>query len=157
MSLWRETLSEEEITEATSRARTNKKAIEVYETLKRFKDISFEEGDFLLRYDAQYNWDSDLEDKKTWKIERFSDTNDSYRKYKVVHVDEVGLPYVQKVLFNGNMSGEAKCLAGYDLDWTKFLPDPDFLDHHLLMEEEDVFDPLNAYKERKGDRKRKTK
>jgi hypothetical protein len=153
MSLWRDTLTPEEILKATEKARTNKKAIEVHETLKRFKDISFEEGDFLIRYDARWDWDSDTEDHKIWEIERFSDTNDAYRKYKVVHVDEVGLPYVQKVLFNGNMSGEAKCLAGYDLDWTMFKYDPDFSDHHLLMEEGDHFDPLELYKEKKSERK----
>ena len=155
MSLWRKTLSAEKIEKKASKARTNKKAIEVYETLKRFKDISFEEGDYLLRYDVIIDYGSDLEDKKIWKIERFSEANDSYRKYKVVYVDEVGLPYVQKILFNGNVSGEAKCLAGYDLDWTIFKMDPDFLDHHLLMEEEDVFDPLNTYKECKVTKKTK--
>jgi hypothetical protein len=73
-----------------------------------------------------------------------------------VHVDEAtGLPFVQKVLFNGEMSGEAKCLAGFDLDSTKFVADPDFIDHHLLAEEEDTFDPLQIYKEKRV--KRKTK
>lgn len=147
MSLWRDTKSANEIEVSAEDARTNKKAIEVYETLKRFLEIQFEEGDFLLRYDAEYDWEKDDGEEKTWVVEKFSEVNPVPRKYKVVYVDDVGLPYIQKVLFNGNLCGEAKCLAGYDLDHTKFLPDPDFLDHHLLKEEEDAFDPLEVYKE----------
>ena len=154
MSLWRDTMSAEEIIKIREASR-NKKAEEVYEVLKRFLDITFEEGDYLLRYNAEWDWKSDEEDKKKWKVELFSEKNQTPRKYKVVYVDEVGLPYVQKVLFNGEMSGSAICLAGFDLDWTMFKPDPDFVDHHLLMEEEDVFDPLQVYKEKRSERKTK--
>ena len=152
MSLWREEFDEKELEEVMESA-MNKKAMEVFDVLKRFSDIKFEEGDFLLRYDCMYNR-VDGEWKQNWEVEKFSETNDSPRKYKVVHVDKAtGLPFVQKVLFNGEMSGEAKCLAGYDLDSTKFLPDPDFIDHHLLAEEEDQFDPLQVYKEKRVKRK----
>lgn len=151
MSLWRDTKTQEEIEDASFSAR-NKKAEEVFEVLKRFKDITFEEGDYLLRYDAEWDWDLPDGEEKVWKIELFSETNKSPRKYKVVYVDEAGLPYVQKVLFNGEMSGSATCLAGFDLDWTTFKPDPDFMDHHLLMEEEDIFDPLQVYKEKRNER-----
>lgn len=151
MSLWRDTMSPEEIGTMSFRAR-NKKAEEVYDILKRFQDISFEEGDFLLRYDASWDWDMPEGEERVWKVEQFSDINKSPRKYKVVYIDEAGLPYVQKVLFNGEMSGSATCLAGFDLDHVKFVPDPDFMDHHLLAEEEDVFDPLTIYKEKKRER-----
>lgn len=147
MSLWKDTMSSKEIKDTASNAR-NHKAEEVYDVLKRFKEISFEEGDFLLRYD--HTWDDNVNEYK-WRIERFSEKNDSPRKYKVVYVDEVGIPYIQKVLFNGDMSGDARCLAGYDLDNTVFKLDPDFADHNILMEEEDIFDPLEVYKEKRSE------
>lgn len=149
MSLWRDNFNEEEIKGFAEGSR-NRKAEEIYDVLVRFKDITFEEGDFLLRHDLEYNYETY---EYFWVIEKFSEVNQSYRKYKVVYVDEVGLPYVKKVLFNGDLCGEAKCLAGYDLDRTKFLPDPDFMDHHLLAEEDEEFDPLQVYKEKRVKRK----
>ena len=133
----------------------NRKAEEIYDVLKKFKDIQFEEGDFLLKYDYEHIKNATTGDwELVWVMEKFSDLNDSPRKYKVVHVDkDTGLPFVQKVLFNGDMSGEARCIAGYDLDYVKFLPDPDYIDHHLLAEEEEEFDPLNAWKEKRSERK----
>lgn len=153
MTLWREIANSEEELQNTALFARNKKAEEVFNVLKKIKDITFEEGDYLLRYNAEWDFDSDTDDKK-WKLELFSDTNTSPRKYKVVYVDEVGLPYIQKVLFNGGMSGSAVCLAGFDLDWVKFVHDPDFVDHHLLADESDQFDPLDVYREKRRERKK---
>lgn len=157
MSLWREQFEPLEI-ESVMLAAMNNKAREVYEVLKEFNNIKFEEGDYLLRYDGTWDWEVD-ENKIKWELEKFSEKNDSPRKYKVVHVDEdTGLAFIQKLLFNGELSGEAKCIAGYDLKWVKFLPDPDFIDHHLLAEEDENFDPLEVYKGKRRDHfKSKTK
>lgn len=154
MSLWRDQEdldTEKKLKEKAYNAR-NRKADEVHEVLGRIKDLTFEEGDFLVRQDycrhRDDNWNIISEG---WETEKFSHVNDSPRKYKVVYVDEVGLPYIQKVLMKGGLNGEAKCLAGFDLSHTKFIHDPDFVDHTIFNEEDDRFDPQDLYKEKRDE------
>ena len=127
----------------------NCKAENIYETLKIMKDITFSLGDILIRKDRV--WNDSEEDYTAWYTERFSDANDSHRKYEVVHVDEVGLCYVQKIGMKGGNVGDVKCIAGFDNAWVKFEHDPDFIDHHILCDEDDEFDPLEIYKEKRSE------
>ena len=127
----------------------NRDADSVYNTLMYIKEVGdFQVGDVLIKYDNRYNYDlGDYE----WKIEKFSKKNDAPRKYKVVHRDAAGLPYVMKISMKGEYCGDLKCIAGYDLSYTKFEYDPDFIDHQILADEDDNFDPQAVYKEKRDE------
>ena len=128
----------------------NRGAQQVYETLMYIKEVgNFEENDILIKKDGWHDWSDG--GKKVWNIEKFSSSNDAPRKYKVVHIDEAGLPYVMKVSMKGELCGDMKCIAGYDLECTKFEYDPDFLDHQILAEEDEKFDPQEVYKEKRDE------
>lgn len=137
----------------------NAKAQAVYETLLSIKDLKFEKGDILIKQELE--WDDDFT-VQSWVTEKFSKTNCAPRKYEIIFVDEVGLPYVSKISMNSKYCGDIRCVAGYDLGYTRFCYDPDFLDHQILAEEDENFDPQQIYKEKRDEHfktrpKRKTK
>lgn len=128
-------------------ARTHRANI-IYDALQEMKGMRYNVGDFLIKKISA--WDSDLYEKDSsydghWKIETFSETNPAPRKYKVVAIDDVGIPYIQKVLFNGKLQGEVTCILNADPDYIKYELDPDFADHFILSDDEN-FDPLDSYK-----------
>ena len=161
-SLLKDTLSEEDLKELIEEAR-NGRARDIFYALEAIKDFHFEENDILVHMSCENGWGTKDKDKN-WEVEAFSKANVAPRKYRVVHTDEVGLPYVQKVSMKGELCGDVKCMASYDSDYHKFEHDPDFVDHQILADEGDVFDPQEVYKEKRDEyfqlkpkAKRKTK
>lgn len=135
--------TDKEFTTAVSNA-TNRQAEQIIHTLHQIKDVgNFEEGDILIREERKTG--------DTWVTEKFSKVNSAPRKYKVLYVDEVGAPYVSKISMKGDLCGDIKCVYGYDMYWYRFRHDPDFLDHQILAEEDDKFDPQEVYKEKRSE------
>lgn len=127
----------------------NRGADQVYDTLKYIQNVgNFQENDILIKQTRGYC--EHAEDYR-WFTEEFSSSNSAPRKYKVVHVDDVGLPYIMKVSMKGELCGDMKCIAGYDLNYTKFEYDPDFIDHQILADEGEDFDPQEVYKEKRDE------
>ena len=147
----RDYMTEEEIV-AAARASRNGNADIIFRALTALKNKNFKEGDFLIRINAKWDWDSD--NNKKWQIEPFSESNATPRKYKIVYVDEFGIPFLRRVLFNGLLANEMFCMTNFDLDWVEFLIDPDSIDHILLSDDDDVFDPLLAYRKVKRESKK---
>lgn len=125
----------------------NRKADKVHDTLEVMQHIHFQVGDVLIKKEKHLGDDDEL----VWTTEPFSSVNSAPRKYEVVHVDKVGLPYVSKISMKGAYCGDIKCMAGFDFDWQKFEYDQDFLDHQILAEEDEKFDPQEVYKEKRDE------
>lgn len=118
----------------------------VYRSLKQMQEYNFIEGDILIH--KTLDWTGvDVE----WVTEKFSGITQAPRKYKVVHVDDVGLPYVQRIGMKGGVIGDIKCLAGYDDSSDVFIHDPDFIDHQIIADDDDTFDPQEVYKENRDE------
>lgn len=134
-------------------ARTHRANI-IYDALQEMKGMRYNVGDFLIRKNCV--WDSDRHDKDSsygghWETEAFSETNPAPRKYKVVAIDDVGMPYIQKVLFNGKLQGEIICALNSEPSYIRYELDPDFADHFILSDDEN-FDPLDSYKVNKNEK-----
>ena len=69
-------------------------------------------------------------------------------KYRIVHIDQYGIPYTQRILISGKLQkDDIDCLAHKDLDFQKFELDPDFVDYILLGNDPATYDPYRHYKE----------
>lgn len=158
-----EGMSDDELNDALEYAR-NRRAEDVYNALMVIKDYHFQLGDILIKNSLHNYYNDNDEYVSKWEIEPFSKRNKAPRKYKVVHIDDVGLHYIQKIRMQGDLCGELICLAAFDSDYDKFEYDPDFLDHQILAEEEESYDPQELYREKRDEHfklrpktKRKTK
>ena len=137
--------------EAAIKEARNTSASEIFDTLTLIKDLNFQEGDILIKYEARFDYNTPSKDDKTWSVESFSAINSAPRKYQVIHVDEVGLHYITKISMSGDYCGDIKCIAGFNCKLVKFDYDPDFLDHLILAEKDDIFDPQEIYKEKRDE------
>ena len=127
----------------------NSKADTVHDTLIYMRDLGkFNEGDILIKKEGYYDWKTD---ENIWSTESFSRSNEAPRKYMVVHVDEVNLPYVMKIGMKGDLCGNMTCIAGHDINTVRYEYDPDFIDHQILADEEDAFDPQEIYREKRDE------
>lgn len=67
------------------------------------------------------------------------------RKYKVVDIDEFGIPFAVPILFN-NKYGNVFDLASVDLIYNSFSIDPDFEAFLLLKNEGEEYNPWEKLK-----------
>ena len=119
--------------------------------LRAVKDFKFEVGIYLIKKTSCYN--SDI-GNYAWSIEKFSKSRDVPRKYKVVSLDEFGIPFLQKVLYNGKLHQELVYLGNQDCSHTFYEVDPDMQYHVILGEDETNFDPQTTYKQERYGGKR---
>lgn len=123
--------------------------------LRATNDFKFMIGVFLIKRTKDYNSDTG---KYSWVMEKFSKTRDVPRKYKVVAVDEYGIPFLKKVLYNGKLHKDMVYLGNQDCTYVHYEVDPDMQFHVILGEDEKTFDPQTTYnQERYGGKHGKTK
>lgn len=101
----------------------------------------FDIGCFMLKKETV--WTNNV---KHWATETFG-KNSTSRKYKVVAVDEFGIPFFQRVQFDGKLQKEIKYMANIDINHSTFVPDPDMECFILLGGDMENFDPMESYKE----------
>ncbi len=100
----------------------------------------FSVGDYLIKKvkNHQYN---------RWDIEIFSGkSNDVYRKYKVLRIDDVGIPYITKIRYDGKPSQRIFPLCNVDLEYEHYELDPEY-ETYLLLGKENEYDPQGKWKE----------
>jgi hypothetical protein len=66
-----------------------------------------------------------------WSLEKYGQ-HDTVRKYKIVGLDEYGIPFYKKVLHNGKLCDHLKYMGNLDLRFYQFHVDPDMQDYILL-------------------------
>lgn len=138
--------------EAAVNNATNRHATEIINMLHRLRKYGqFQEGDILIKEENVGYRNKNGEYKREWRVEKFSRVNSAPRKYKVIYVNEVGAPYISKISMKGDLCGDIKCMYGYSTDHHRFKHDPDFLDHQILAEEDEKFDPQEVYKEKRSE------
>lgn len=115
----------------------------------RVKDrCQFVVGDIVIKMMHDYDYDKD---KDFIRPETVSHVNKAARKYKVVHVDQYGVPWLKVLKANGGMGTEMICAPNISPSY--FAPDPDYADHVILSEEGAEFDPIEAAKKRRAERR----
>lgn len=116
---------------------------QVRSCLSAIRHFKFTEGDFLIKKQRQRNNNSQW----TWVTEVFNQGRKIPRKYKVVAVDEFGIPFVRKVMFNGKLQTRLIYMGNQDSDYVKYEVDPDMQYHVILGGEEETFDPQSTYRQ----------
>ena len=116
---------------------------QVRNCLKAVRNFKFEEGNFLIKKFRARNDSSEW----VWKIELFNEKRSIPRKYKVIAVDEFGIPFIKKVMFNGRLHSKLIYMGNQDSDYVKYEVDPDMQYHVILGEDESTFDPQSTYRQ----------
>ncbi len=107
--------------------------------LREMKKWVFNVGDVVVRYHK-------TKDGKRGPICTVSDTNKAPKKFKVVHIDELGIPHLKIITKDGNkLSQTIMCLANQDHASFTFELDPE-LAECILMDNVDGYDPMAAAK-----------
>jgi hypothetical protein len=122
-----EKLSKDEIEQIVDSEEWIGDILRVLEKCKNFK-----EGDFLIEK-------TDYKGKMRYTIDAYS----CIVKYKVIHVDKHGGPWIKKINLNGKLSKEMEGLVSRMLhDEYHYEIDPRYVDH-VIMGNADAYDPLD--------------
>lgn len=105
-------------------------------------DNHFKVGDVLIK--MYRTWSDDQE----WVTESVSSANPAPKKYLYAFENELGIGYLKTFKTDGKLSEAATCMTMFDYARTKFLLDPEYVDHILLSEDEE-YDPIAAAKKNK--------
>lgn len=97
---------------------------------------------YMIKKTKQLNYQS----KFYWRISKFGSGNHN-RKYKVISIDEFGIPFYKKVLYNGKLHSDLKYMGNLDMRFTKFYVDPEMQDYVILGGDPDKFDPMKTYRD----------
>jgi len=108
------------------------------------RDHVFKVGDVLIK--KKKYWDDKI-NGFIWKIPKVQ-VRGSMRKFIIVHVDSVGIPYIKKLSVKGHLLEGIKSLADVDFRTEIYEKDPDYAEAIILGKED--FDPIEY--ERDGKR-----
>ena len=108
--------------------------------LKYQRENQFSVGDYLIKKIKNHEFDR-------WDIELFNDKSqpDVYRKYVVLKIDDLGIPYVAPIICPGAIGKHAIPLTNVDLNYERFELDPDY-ETYLLLDRADEYDPLERWR-----------
>lgn len=104
--------------------------------LSEMKHWKFSVGDVLVRFTK--------EDGGAQSIDMVSETCQVPKKYRVVIVDDLGVPWVKQLSVRGGMGNRLYCLATMDTGRYHFQVDPEQLEAILLGYK---YDPRVEYKQ----------
>jgi len=122
-----------------------------YFWLKSREWSNFNINDILVKMTIRL-WSDDI-DKRQYEPEVVSEKSKTPRKYKVVHIDEYGVPFLKCIKTNGKLGNELICVAELDPSYSFFKVDPDFVEHTILAEEGQEFNANDRLKEVKRQRR----
>jgi hypothetical protein len=140
-----DTLSEQD----KKRVEIAMKESEAHRFLKNRHKLNFDVGDILVRKMMGYNRSTGQTEVS---VEKVSYSSPVPRKYKCIHIDEYGIPYVKVISTNGKEGVSVMSCTSIDLDNQWFEQDPDQVAHVILSDDEKSFDPLEAFKNNKAKR-----
>lgn len=124
--------------------------------LKMREAYSFSVGDVLVREIKDWRKTTDHANP-VYKVQNISSKSNVPRRYKVIHIDEYGVPYAKPIMARGQLGTDIVCMATVDLGYTRYRVDPSYVEHAILAEEDHQFDPTEAYKNKKKARAEITK
>lgn len=108
--------------------------------------FNFKVGDYLIRkirdWDINYN-----KPKGDWRNVKIHPKSKMNKKFRVVHIDNHGVPYVKHIKVNGSLGGIV-CMASMNFQVSRFEPDPEHMEH-IILDMQSEFDPLQTHKEGK--------
>ena len=108
----------------------------------------FEVGCYMIMKKSDWVYDSNGDYKIVWKVNTFGNQK-MPRKYKIIAVDEFGIPFYRQVLYNGKLKDELKYMGNQDLRYTKFFVDPDMQDFILTGGDIKNYNSMMHYKKSK--------
>lgn len=108
--------------------------------LTEMKNWKFQEGDILIRSVK------DMEGHSS--IDMVSTECQVPKKYRVMLIDDIGIPWVKQLSVRGGLGSKLYCLANIDANRYKYKVDPEQLDALLLGVK---YDPRIEYKRMRQD------
>ena len=84
--------------------------------IKKYREWNFSVGDVLIQMQS----DSD----KKLQVSNVSDKCPVPKKFQVIHIDELGFPWVRQISVSGGLGVAMYCLANYNVHLNKFVVDP---------------------------------
>jgi hypothetical protein len=118
--------------------------------LREKANLNFKVGDILIKKKRKYNRNGG---DHTWEPETVSDRSPTPKKYYYAFENELGVGYIKQIKSDGGSLCESLiCLADVDYTWSKFEVDPDFVDHMLLVGEDEEFGAGDGFNEKRKER-----
>lgn len=102
--------------------------------LNEMRNWKFQIGDVLIRH---------IINDTTKNIDYVSETCQVPKKYRVVYIDELSIPWIKQLSVRGGMGEKIVCLANTDIRLYRYQVDPEQLDAALLGHN---YDPRAEYK-----------
>lgn len=118
-----------------------------YHGLKAARAYNFSVGDVLIKNLVETDYDD--ETKRTLVPICVSHNNPTPKKYKVVAIDEFGIPWIRQISStNGELGSALETLASFNLDAYHFTPDRAQAES-ILLGDEAGYNPIEAAKARR--------
>lgn len=92
--------------------------------LTQFKSWGFQIGDVLVRYV--------ISPDGSQSVDMLGDNTAVPKKYKVVFIDDIGVPWIKQLSVRGGLGSKLYCLATIDVHRFTYKVDPEQLDAALL-------------------------
>jgi hypothetical protein len=104
--------------------------------LKIKEEIKFNIGDVVVKQHKNWRWThGNKSEEGEWVTELT--TVGAPIKYQYVFENELGIGYIKQLKVDGSgFTSKLLCMANFNYDSTRFVIDPDFVDHILLSDEE---------------------
>lgn len=108
--------------------------------LTEMKTWGFQVGDVLVRTTRTH--------ENKHEIDMMNDASGVPKKFKVVFIDDLGIPWIKQLSVRGGLGNKMYCLANMDAHRHNYKIDPEQLDAFLLGYK---YDPRIEYKRMRSD------
>lgn len=103
-------------------------------TIREYNSWKFGEGDILIRYSTDH--------KNNKMLDKVSEVCPVPKKFRVLHIDELGIPWVKQLSVRGGLGNKMYCLMNYINNYT-WEVDPEQIDAVILGYK---YDPRAEYR-----------
>lgn len=107
----------------------------VAQLIREYRNWKFAVGDVLVKHNKTYD--------EGYELETVSSVCPIPRKFKVVHIDELNIPWVKQVSVRGGLGNKLYCVLNYHHPRVKWEVDPEQVEAILLGFK---YDPRAEYK-----------